>query len=241
MNLSQCRFRYLRLIKNLGSYNGTPEASDISAALDDAMSRIAQECGFYYPAIPFALTADQAEYRFESSAFERRLVKPIRIYLNGSYLLDNFGRPGLWSVGDFERAYPDFMSADSGEPSLAVQYGGILRLHLPPSSSFVSSVSGYVAGEYIPGWIDSDGTYRAVATDAESAAVPDLPSQFHELIPELAAHLTTVGVADTDVKWGIVRARQGRVDQLLNRLRRYNRDSISATPYRLGTSRMWLS
>jgi hypothetical protein len=139
--------------------------------------------------------------------------------------------PGFWSIRQFEESFPGFHSASPGQPRLAVWYGNTLRLHEPPSTSLASTASAFVAGEYVPGWREGS-TYYNLAGSATTSSEPDLPVQFHELIPELAAHLGSMGVANSESVWAIVKIRQSHLVNQLDRLKRKNIESRSSTPYR---------
>lgn len=231
MTHSQITKRFLRLTRRIGTYSVVPEQTDVDDLLDMAMGRIAQECKFYDPAITFTMTADVADYRLDSSAFSRRIFTPKRVRMDGSNLRAPSGREGLWTIREFELKYPDFMDAGTGTPTVAVWNGNYIKLFNTPSSSYAGTVTGYVAGEYIPGWIEGSNYYNT-AGDATTTSQPDLPVEFHSLVADLAAHLGSTAVADSDQAWGIVRARQARVASQIERLRAKNRLSNSAVPLR---------
>lgn len=238
MTLQAIRQRFLRLTRNIGTYNLEPEQVDVDALLDAAMARVAQHCFFYDPAITFTVSGNVATYSFDTD-FGRRISKPYRVRLNGATLCDPWGLEGLWSVRDFEARFPNFIAESAGSPTIAVWYGSQIRLHTPPSSAFASTCTGYIAAEYVPGWKYQSSYYNTAGAAAASAS-PDLPIEFHDVIPELAAHLGSTAVADSDADWGIVGHRQKRVESQLQRLRQRNLAAYSSTPIRAtNIERIW--
>jgi len=225
------------LTGKIGTYRGALERADHAEALDWAMKLLAQRCAFYDPKITFTVTADQAEYRLNSStAFTRRIVKPYSVVVNSNPLNDaSRFRTGLWTINELNEIYSKWRTDSSGTPIAAVVYSGKLRLYPAPNAGVVSTGNCFVEGEIVPGWIKTDGSYSASgAAGLNSAgtwdltAEPDLPDQYHELLAVLAAIKLAQPEAESQEAWTTLNSYNADLTVQVERLERENRAQISA-------------
>lgn len=225
------------LSAKIGTYRGALERTDHAEALDWAMKLLAQRCAFYDPKVNFTLTADQAEYRLNSSTvFGRRIVKPYTVVVNSNPLVDaSRCHIGLWTVNELNEVYSKWRTDSSGTPIAAVVYSGKLRLYPAPNIGAVSTGNCFVEGEIVPGWIKTDGSYSAsgaaglvTGSTWDLTAEPDLADQYHELLAVLAAIKLAQPEAESEQAWATLGSYNADLAVQVERLERENRAQITA-------------
>lgn len=169
MTLSDLRTLMSKYELMLDNYEGAATDAERNTQINWAYRNICKRVHILDPRVTLTLTTDVRFYDLrDTTVVSKRVVKVHKVIIDGNPLRDYKGQYGLWNMLQLEAEAPDWRTAASGTPRIAVQYksDGLL---LHPAPSAVGS-NNFIEGTVLPADLSAD-------TDE-----PDLPVEMHEAI-----------------------------------------------------------
>lgn len=176
MTYAQMRTMLADLLQyDLDSYQGTSaSATDDAEILNHAARFISKELYQFDPSIALTLTQDDGDYDLFGTALAKDVLEAKRVIINGVPLRNAKGGIGLWSYQEVEDRYPQWRTADSGQPRIAFQLNRTLYLYPKPAEAYSNC---FVAGQYL----------CATLSGSDTALSYDIPDELHVAVVRLAA------------------------------------------------------
>lgn len=207
-------------LRKMENYAGkVPTSAQSLRQINHAVRSISRKIFLFDPLIVATFVADTRRYNLRNAnVFNKPIVKPWFVIINGNTLLDASGRDfGMWSLSELQFENPSWMTSDSGVPYAAVYYGNNeLILHGPPTSAVVLAGSNYVSGQYL------------AADLANTSATPsEIPTDLHECISYLAAVRAATPGIDEQAAWARVGAYNAEWKDLVTEQELENRSAIA--------------
>lgn len=212
---------------NLDNSEGTATAT-IKAQLNRAYKLVAKRCKYYDPAVTLVLTATEETYNLRSlTVVGKEIVKPYIVYMDHNPLWTaGRVRPGLWSMDEFYRYKPRYRDQTTNvpdEPVRAVEMpSNRIILDPAPSAAWIATLSDnvggacYIAAECLP------------ADLVNTTDVPDLPTEIHPAIAQVAAVAAATPVAMEGEVWQILQNINALAAAAIEEEARRNQNIISA-------------
>lgn len=189
------------LTKQLGGHiRGNTELRDDFRDLGRALDYIADMCKFHDQNISFAPVVDQAVYRMDDTeVFGRRMLNIDRVFFGGYELCGHESGGRLLGMEDLEVIDQNWRWATSGKPQYACYDGANrMRIHCPPSETYIEAGKHSVSGYFVPGLILPNGTY--IPKGFEPFAVdspPDVTEPVEETFDSYALSYTSADLFTT--------------------------------------------
>lgn len=175
---------------DLDNYYGEDATDEqIVSQINWALRVIGKACYLIDPMIAFTYTAgSMGPYRLDDlEVFSKQIVSLHKVIVNGYALTGRDGKPGCWSLDDFERDYPNWRAAGSGTPSNAVLAGDAVYLVEAPEAGLTL----YAVGQVLP----------PPLSHTELDASPQLPADAHDALGLMAAAIAARPVATEAESW----------------------------------------
>lgn len=150
------------LTEKLGGHiRGNTELRDDFRDLGRALDYIADMCKFHDQNVSFSPSANESLYRMDdTSIFGRRMLSVDRVFFGGKELCGHESGGRLLGMDELEVIDPDWRWATAGNPQYACYDGANrIRLHVPPSETYIENGKHSVSGYIVPGLILPNGTY----------------------------------------------------------------------------------
>lgn len=206
MNVTELIARFRR---NVG-YDQDPQDltdSEVLGYLNEAQDEIAREILLVRDNVAFPVIATQADYQYETG-FGERIVKILRVYVNGVELPSRLGQSVL-DPTSFTDLFPYRLNTPAGVTEAAVDFGSFLKLYPTPTST------------------EAAKTYRVTAQIVPAAMVllggeNSLTKRLHPHIAGLAAYKAAFPSATEAQQQSRLVALKSEADKMIEYIRREN-------------------